>query len=143
MREGERNFRRMGIVGRVGIAAAVAACSSPSPTPAPKERDLDSFQYRVTFQTPADVYVQFYADRARFPQNPDGSTEDIIMVDVYCPSEDACEDLLERDNVAGSRVRLSEVDPRKYKQLEVSNQRNDYASCGKPVPSPFTVGDQC
>lgn len=135
--------RRMGIAGTLGMATALAGCSSPSPTPGPDERNLDSFQYRVTFQTPSDNYVQLYADRARFPQNPDGTTKDVIVIDVYCPDEKACEDFLGREDVNGSRVSLGEVDPIKYKQLEVSNQRNQYVSCGLPVPSPFVVGEQC
>lgn len=143
MKEGGRSIRRLGAVGKVGMAAALVGCNAPSPTPIPEERDFDSYQYRVTFETPSDANVQFYADRARFPTNPDGSTKDIIVIDVYCPVEKACEDLLGRKNVTGSRVSLGEVDPMKYKQLEVTNQRNQYVSCRKPVPSPFSVGEQC
>lgn len=141
--------RRMGVVGTVGMAAVLAAgCDTSEPvnrtlTPRFQKMSLDSYQYRATFQTPFGVFVKLYAEKVEYPKDADGITTDIIMIDVYCPKEKACEELVERKDITGSDVSLGGVDPMKYEQLEMVNQRSSYVSCGNPVPSPFTVGDAC
>jgi hypothetical protein len=127
-------------LGAFGTAMFVAACASPAPTPNP---DTQAYTYRTTIENSQGEQILLYSDDVRYPKMPDGKSTDIVIVDVFCPSEVGCEDFFQRDQVSGSDVSLGRIDPLTYRRIEFTNQLAQYISCGKPVPSPFTKGENC
>lgn len=126
-------------LGAFGAVVFAASCAGPAPTPAP---DLDSFVYRTTIEQGEGKNLLIYSDSVEYPKMQNGAN-DVLVIDVFCPDEQACEDFLDRDSVSGSNVSLGRIDPFTYSRIEFTNQWASYISCGKPVPEPFEKGEAC
>ena len=132
------------LIGIAILAVSSSACNFDKPEPSPISREYYSYIYRLSISVPKEEVVQCYSDKVKYPKidTSEGKVTDIVMVDVFCPDQEASEKLFHR-NINGTDLSFLRISPEAYIKLEFLNQRSTYGECGLPVPSPFTVAKNC